>query len=135
MQLQNLRSGELDVIDSIPFVEYKSLQEGGEYDVSSEPGLGYIGIWLNVTQPPFEDKTLRQAVYRLIDRDAIVDAALRNVGGSPANSPFGKASFAYNEETDAYDKPSVKEAKALLEEAGKPNGFSFTLKIDPSPVN
>ncbi|MEJ7819557.1 MAG: ABC transporter substrate-binding protein [Rubrobacteraceae bacterium] len=133
VQLQNFRSGELDIIDSIPFVEFKNLQEGGDYVVSNEPGLGYIGIWLNVTQPPFEDKALRQALYQLVDREAIVKAVLRDVGGSPANSPFGKESFAYDEKTDAFEKPSVSEAKKLLEEAGKPDGFSFTLKIDPSP--
>ena len=135
VQYQNLQSGELDLIDSIPFVEFKDLQESGDYRVSVEPGLGYQGIWLNVTQPPFDNKQLRQAVYRLVDRDAIVKAVLRGVGGTPANSPFSKSSWAYSEESDAYPPRSVEEAKALLEEAGEPNGFSFTLKLDPSPTS
>jgi peptide/nickel transport system substrate-binding protein len=133
VQYQNLQSGELDLIDSIPYVEFRELQESGDYRVSMEPGLGYQGIWLNVTQPPFDNKQLRQAVYRLVDREAIVKAVLRNVGGTPANSPFSKASWAYSEESDAYPPRSVEEAKALLEEAGEPDGFSFTLKLDPSP--
>jgi len=135
VQYQNLQSGELDLIDSIPYVEFKDLQESGDYKVSIEPGLGYQGIWLNVTQPPFDNKQLRQAVYRLVDREAIVKAVLRDVGGSPANSPFNKSSWAYSEESDAYPARSVEEAKALLEEAGEPNGFSFTLKLDPSPTS
>src|SRR5918992_4418966 len=135
VQYQNLQSGELDLIDSIPFVEFKELQESGDYKVSVEPGLGYQGIWLNVTQPPFDNKALRQAVYRLGDREAIVQAALRNVGGTPGNSPFGEQSWAYSEESDAYPPRSVEEAKALLEEGGEPDGFSFTLKLDPSPTS
>src|SRR5215217_6745588 len=135
IQYQNLESGELDLIDSIPFVEFKDLQESGDYKVSIEPGLGYQGIWLNVTQPPFDDKQLRQAVYRLVDRGAIVKAVLRGVGGEAGNSPFGERSWAYSEQSDEYPERSVEEAKSLLEEAGKPNGFSFTLKIDPSPIN
>jgi peptide/nickel transport system substrate-binding protein len=135
VQYQNLQSGELDLIDSIPFVEFRGLQEGGEYEVSVVPGLGYQGIWLNVTQPPFDNKALRQAVYRLVDREAIVQAVLRNVGGEPGNSPFSEASWAYSEESDAYPERSVEEAEALLEEAGQPDGFSFTLKLDPSPTN
>jgi peptide/nickel transport system substrate-binding protein len=135
VQYQNLQSGELDLIDSIPLVEFRDLQESGEYNVSIRPGLGYQGIWLNVTQPPFDNKALRQAVYRLVDREAIVQAALRNVGGTPGNSPFGEQSWAYSEESDAYPPRSVEEAKALLEEGGEPDGFSFTLKIDPSPIN
>jgi peptide/nickel transport system substrate-binding protein len=135
VQYQNLQSGELDLIDSIPYVEFRDLQESGDYRVSIEPGLGYQGMWLNVTQPPFDNEQLRQAVYRLVDREAIVKAVLRNVGGTPANSPFSEASWAYSEESDEYPPRSVEEAKALLEEAGEPDGFSFTLKIDPSPVN
>ncbi len=135
VQYQNLQSGELDIIDSIPFVEFEGLQEEGEYKVSVEPGLGYQGIWLNVTQPPFDNKALRQAVYRLVDREAIVQAVLRDVGGQPGNSPFGEQSWAYSEQSDAYPERSVEEAKALLEEAGEPDGFSFTLKLDPSPTN
>lgn len=134
VQYQNLQSGELDIIDSIPYVEFKNLQKDDNYRVSIVPGLGYQGFNLNTRQPPFDDKLLRQAVYRLVNREAIVDAVLRNVGGSPANSPFGKESWAYSEESDAYPERSVEEAKALLEEAGQQGGFSFTLKIDPSPI-
>jgi peptide/nickel transport system substrate-binding protein len=135
VQYQNLQSGELDIIDSIPLVEFKELQESGDYNVSIEPGLGYQGVFLNVTQPPFDNKQLRQAVYRLVDRDAIVKAVLRDVGGEAGNSPFSEQSWAYSEESDSYPERSVEEAKALLEEAGEPDGFSFTLKTDPSPIN
>src|SRR5215212_8513656 len=43
VQYQNLQSGELDLIDSIPFVQFKALQENSDYRVSVEPGLGYQG--------------------------------------------------------------------------------------------
>ncbi len=135
VQYQNLRSGELDLIDSIPFVEFENLQESGDYRVSVVPGLGYQGFYLNTQQPPFDNKALRQAVYRLVDREAIVKAVLRNVGGTPANSPFSKQSFAYSKESDSYPEPSVAAAKKLLEEGGEPNGFSFTYKTDPSPAS
>jgi peptide/nickel transport system substrate-binding protein len=36
--------------------------------VSLVPGLGYSGFYLNMRQPPFDDKLLRQAVYRLVNR-------------------------------------------------------------------
>lgn len=135
VQYQNLRSGELDIIDSIPFVEFKNLRESGDYKVNIQQGLGYQGFFLNTRQPPFNNKKLRQAVYNLVDREAIVKAALRGVGGDPGNSPFSKASFAYSKESDSYDAPNVQEAKKLLREAGKPDGFSFTWKTGPSPMS
>lgn len=135
VQYQNLRSGELDLIDSIPFVEFNSLQDSDDYQVFIEPGLGYAGFYFNVRQPPFDNQQLRQAVYRLVDRDAIVKAVLRNWGGTPANSPFSKQTFAYSEESDSYPPRSVEAAKQLLQEAGQPDGFSFTFKIDPSPAS
>src|ERR671915_939349 len=109
VQYQNLQSGELDLIDSIPPVEFKSLQESGDYKVSIEQGLGYQGFYLNVTQPPFDNKALRQAVYHLVDREAIVKAALRGALGEPGNSPFSEQSWAYSEESDRYPDPSVEE--------------------------
>jgi peptide/nickel transport system substrate-binding protein len=135
VQYQNLQSGELDIIDSIPFVEFKDLQKSGDYNVSIETGLGFQGFYINVTQPPFDNKYLRQAVYRLVDREAIVKAALRNVGGEAGNSPFSEQSWAYSEQSDSYPEPSVEEAKALLKKGGEPGGFSFTFKTDPSPIN
>jgi peptide/nickel transport system substrate-binding protein len=134
VQYQNLQSGELDLIDSIPFVSFKDLQKSGDFRVSLVSGLGYGGFYLNTREPPFDDELLRQAVYRLVNRDAIVKAVLRGVGGTPANSPFSEQSFAYGESDDFPDR-SVDEAKKLLEQAGKPDGFSFTYKTDPSPTS
>ncbi len=134
VQYQSLQSGELDLIDSIPFVNFRDLESSGDYRVSIVPGLGYGGFYLNTKQPPFDDKLLRQAVYRLVNREAIVKAVLRNVGGTPANSPFSKQSFAYGE-SDDYPERSVADVQKLLEEAGKPDGFSFTYKTDPSPTS
>lgn len=134
VQYQNLQSGELDLIDSIPYVEFRNLQSDENYRVSILPGLGYQGMNLNTQQPPFDDKRVRQAVYQTVNREAIVKAVLRGVGGSPANSPFGEDSWAYSKESDAYPARDPEKAKALLKEAGESN-LSFTLKIDPAPTS
>lgn len=134
VQYQNLKSGELDLIDSIPFVDFKDLQNSGDFRVSLKPGLGYNGFYLNVKEPPFNNKALRQAVHSLVDRKAIVGAVLRNIGGTPGNSPFSKSSFAYGK-SDKFPKPSAAKAKSLLKKAGKPGGFSFTFKIDSTPAS
>ncbi|MDP9438163.1 MAG: ABC transporter substrate-binding protein [Actinomycetota bacterium] len=132
VQLQNLRSGQLDMIDQIPFNEVRTLEEGGDYKVINETGLGFQGFYLNLTRPPFDDPNLRRAVYEMADREAIVGAVLREVGGAAGNSPFGPDSFAHGESDEA-EPPNVKEARAALEEAGMPDGFEFTMKLPATP--
>ena len=110
VQYQNLQSGELDIIDSIPVVEFKDAAERGLQRLHG----GDLVQWLNVTQPPFDNKQLCQAVYRLVDRDAIVKAVLRDVGGEAGNSPSASTSWAYSLVTRTLER-SVEEAKALLE--------------------
>jgi peptide/nickel transport system substrate-binding protein len=132
VQLQNLRSGELDVIDEVPSVEMNGLKDDAEFPLSDRPSLGYQGIHLNTTRPPFDEELLRRAVYTLTDRDAVAAAALQGAGGVPGNSPFGPQSLAYGA-SDEYEGPNVEEATALLEEAGRPDGFTFTLKIGTQP--
>ena len=134
VQYQNLQSGELDIIDSIPVVEFKELQQSRDYNVSIEQGLGYQGIWLNVTQPPFDNKQLRQAVYRLVDRDAIVKAVLRDVGGEAGNSPSASSPGLTARESDSY-LSAASRRRRRCSKGGEPDGFSFTLKTDPSPIN
>jgi peptide/nickel transport system substrate-binding protein len=62
----------------------------------------------------------------LIDRDAIVNVVL-NGAAIPAHSPFVPSHFAYGS-SDKAAKPDIAKAKELLNKAGVPNGFSFTLQ-------
>ncbi|WP_039944227.1 ABC transporter substrate-binding protein [Thermicanus aegyptius] len=131
--LMNLKSGQVDMTNRFPFKEIEKSKNDPNFTVISEPGQGYQGIHLNVSKPPFDRKELRQAVDLLIDRDAIVNVLLSGAG-TPAHSPFSPTSFAYGE-SDRYEKPDLQKARDLLKKAGKPNGFSFTLKIGTSPLN
>lgn len=130
----NLRSGQFDIVDSVPFNQLGPLSRDDDFRVYNEPELGYQGMWLNTSTPPFDDEKLRRAVYTLVNREAIVSAVLRDRGGEVANSPFAPTSFAYGQ-SDEFERGGVREARRLLEEAGKPDGFTFTLTVPTSPVN
>ncbi|KKB09287.1 hypothetical protein VE26_04785 [Devosia chinhatensis] len=96
------------------------------FDVVS-PG-SFFTIQFNLTKPPFDDIRVRQALFYGIDRDEITSAiapiSKRTYGLNPPSFPGGftaetiPAEIAYN-----YDP---EKAKALLAEAGFPNGLSFT---------
>ena len=75
---------------------------------------------------PFADKRVRQAINMAIDREAIKRAVMRgqSVPAGVIAPPFVNG---YTKELDALPKVDVDKAKALLKEAGYPDGFQVTL--------
>lgn len=93
-------------------------------------GTGSLSLHLrlNTSRAPFDDVRVRQAIYFALDRQEILDVA--NAGlGSPLNAGYlPKGRFgALNE--PVYGAPDLDKARALLAEAGYPDGFDTTLLI------
>jgi peptide/nickel transport system substrate-binding protein len=78
---------------------------------------------------PFDNKLVRQAIAFAIDRSAIIDGAMFGYG-TPIGTHFAPHHPAYVDLTagSAYDP---EKAKALLVEAGLPDGFETTLYLPP----
>lgn len=95
------------------------------FDVVS-PG-SFFTIQFNLTKAPFDDIRVRQALFYGIDRDEITTAiapiSQRTYGLNPPSFPGGFNADTIPEEV-AY-KYDPEKAKALLAEAGYPNGLSF----------
>ncbi len=83
----------------------------------------------NNKMPPFDNVKVRQALAHAIDRQAIIDGAMFGYG-TPIGTHFAPHNPDYVDLTDisAYDP---ERAKALLAEAGFPDGFTTTLKLPP----
>lgn len=81
---------------------------------------------------PFKDKRVRLAMNMAIDRQAIVDNLLAGQS-KPANQPANPATFGYNPDLPLYEYNPTK-AKALLAEAGYPNGFELIAEIIPGAI-
>lgn len=83
----------------------------------------------NNLMPPFDNPLVREALSHAIDRNAIIDGAMFGYG-TPIGSHFAPHHPAYVDLTgeSAYD-PDL--ARALLAEAGLPDGFTTTLKLPP----
>src|SRR5262249_15328936 len=75
---------------------------------------------------PFADKRVRQAMSIAIDREGIRRAVMRNQS-KPSGMVIGPFVNGYDAKMGAAPAVSVDRAKALLAEAGYPNGFSITL--------
>ncbi len=83
----------------------------------------------NNKQAPFDDVRVREALAHAIDRQAIIDGAMFGYG-TPIGTHFAPHNPAYKDLTggSAYDP---ERAKALLAEAGLPDGFETTLHLPP----
>ncbi|MDH7799774.1 peptide/nickel transport system substrate-binding protein [Beijerinckia sp. GAS462] len=123
-----LERGDADVSYELPNKDFVELKDSGKLSVVSTPfsnGCQYLGM--NVTQPPFDNLKVRQAVAYAIPYQKIMDAALYGLGtplfGATAPPPAAwPVAHAYNLD--------LAKARQLLSEAGYPNGFETTLSFD-----
>ncbi len=129
-RLQALLSGQIHIavglsIDAIPQMK----TAGVGVDVYPAP---YILAWPFMSsnrQTPFSDRRVRQAANYAVDKESIVRNLL-NGNGFPAGQAATRQTFGYNPDVKAYPYDPAK-AKALLAEAGYPNGFKMAAEVLP----
>lgn len=83
----------------------------------------------NNGREPFSNIKVRQAIAHALNREEII-AGNGSGYGTPIGSHFSPANEAYVDLTGTYPYDTAK-AKALLAEAGYPDGFKATLKLPP----
>ncbi len=129
-RLQALQSGDIDIATSIPSDAIDLIENmGGAVHTVSLPGA--ISIILNaVKSKPFRDARVRQALNYAVDKDLIIDQLL--AGRTRAVSqPAAHTAFGYDDSLEPYPF-DPEQAKALLTEAGYPDGFSFVVEATGS---
>ncbi|MFZ0347589.1 MAG: ABC transporter substrate-binding protein [Pseudolabrys sp.] len=125
-----LERGDADISYDLPNKDFVELKQDGKLTIVSTPysnGIQYIGM--NVKNPPFDNIKVRQAVAYAIPYQKIMDAVLFGL----AKPLFGAVPDAPTEV--AWPQPhkyntDIAKAKALMAEAGYPNGFDTTLSFD-----
>lgn len=125
-----LERGDADVSYDLPNKDFVELKESGKLTIISTPysnGLQYMGM--NVTKPPFDNVKVRQAMAYAMPYQKIMDAVLFGLSkpmfGAPADY---KTEVAWPQPTK-YTTDLAK-AKALLAEAGYPDGFETEISFD-----
>ena len=134
-----LLSGEIDFISPIPLQDVPRMKERSGFTVHEGIearvimfGFKHDGDELMFSDDvsgknPFQDIRVRKAAYQSIDVDTLIDKIMRGNAQSAAQLVSDTMS-GYSESNDerlAYDTEA---AKALLTEAGYPDGFSFGLQ-------
>jgi peptide/nickel transport system substrate-binding protein/oligopeptide transport system substrate-binding protein len=134
--LLRLQKGEVDVPgDGIPPAKFQEVMADPEQKARVVEGgqlhTGYVTM--NTQMPPFDNVKVRQAVNMAINKDRIVQ--LINNRAVPANQPLPPSMPGYDTAFKGYAY-DVEKAKALLAEAGHPDGFEtelFAMNTDPNP--
>lgn len=129
-----LETGELDVIEGIPeqpWVEKMRPMSGTNVDVFG-PGET-VTLHFNMTRSPLGDIRVRQALAHCISRDTVRTAIGEDVT-TPLYSPVpqslaGGMSRDEVAERGLLYEPDRERARQLLEEAGFPDGFSFSARM------
>jgi len=134
--LLRLQKGEIDVPgDGIPPAKFQEVMADPEQKARVVEGgqlhTGYVTM--NTTMAPFDNVKVRQAVNMALNKARIIQ--IINGRAVPANQPLPPSMPGYDKEYKGYPY-DVAKAKALLAEAGHPDGFDtqlFAMNTDPNP--
>jgi peptide/nickel transport system substrate-binding protein len=132
-----LLSGEMDMIYSVPPQDAERLGKSDGVRLIQGPELRTIYLAMDQDRDellfssvkgknPFKDARVRRAFALAIDEDAIVKRVLRGQGHATWLM-YGPGVNGYDPALDARPAVDLAKAKALLAEAGYPDGFQLTL--------
>lgn len=125
--LLELESGNVHVLDVVNPQDFDRLDEAPDIDLVPTPQVTHLMIALNVSKPPFDDKTVRQAIAQSMDREILAQAIAGRYGTvTPTFLP--PSDWAYDASIEGWGH-DPEAAKALLAEAGHPDGLSFELAV------
>ena len=139
-RLAALKAGQVDLINYVSSADYLSLKRDSAIEVIQGPSAYVMNIQLdqrestpkvydNAGNPlgtnPFRDPKVREAIDLAIDRETMVEVVLEGLG-RPARQVMPEGFFGSSE--NVIDRPyDPDRAKALLAEAGFPQGFTIDL--------
>jgi peptide/nickel transport system substrate-binding protein len=127
-----LQAGEVDLIAPIPHARVAELKRNDKLVIKTIAAPRIFHVTIDVRKAPFDNVKVRQALNHAVDVNAIVKSLYFGHGTRLA-TVVDKGALGYDPRVQpyAYDP---KKARALLAEAGHPNGFetefdSFTGSI------
>jgi peptide/nickel transport system substrate-binding protein len=119
-----LEKGEVHVALKIPPSDLPRLRTNSKIEIMTSPSARTIYLGINCSKEPFTDKRIREALNYAVNKEAIV-AHVLDGAGRVSDAPISPVVSGYAPiKTYEY---SVEKAKALLTEAGFPEGFETTL--------
>ncbi|MEI7265111.1 glutathione ABC transporter substrate-binding protein GsiB [Pectobacterium carotovorum] len=119
-----LQTGEAQFAYPIPFEQAKVLEKNDKLALVASPSILHRYISMNVTQKPFDNPKVRDALNYAINKEALIKVAFSGYA-TPAEGPL-PSSIDYSVKYHPWPYDPAK-ARELLKEAGYPDGFTTTL--------
>jgi peptide/nickel transport system substrate-binding protein len=108
-------SAEAQIADNIPYANVEQLRQQGR-TVEGGKGMNHMFLMFNTAAKPFDDVRVRQALHYAIDRQKMIDVALK--GHGTASSSFLNDDHPDHKRAAVVYDYDPEKAKALLKEAG-----------------
>ena len=122
-----LETGEVDLAYDILPNDLSKIDGNPALTLYDAPSLTCFYVSMNLTKAPFDNQKVRDAISYAIDRELIVET-IASGSGLPADAIIAPDVFGYYDVDDYEYNPE--KAKALLAEAGYPNGFETSLWVN-----
>jgi ABC-type transport system substrate-binding protein len=124
-RLLELQAGTVDGIDNVAPSDFETVEGDANLQLLIRPALNVFYIGMQRDFPPFDNVDVRRALAMGIDRQRIVDTFYPT--GSEVASHFTPCSIPNGCEGEAWYDFDPEAARALLAEAGYPDGFETTI--------
>ncbi|TCM52669.1 peptide/nickel transport system substrate-binding protein [Rhizobium sp. PP-F2F-G48] len=127
-QRLQIEAGDIDVATRLSSTDLNALDAGGKVTIQKTPGFGFYYLALNQKDEILSKPKVREAFRYLIDYDGLAGTVMKYYGVKqqtivPAGLPGASSENPYTLDID--------KAKALLAEAGYPDGFSKVYYATP----
>lgn len=127
-RLLELQSGTVDGIDNLSPEDIASVSNDPNIQIVERPAFNIMYLGMNSSIPPFDNVLVRRAIAMAIDKQRIIDnyypagSSIAEQFTPPLVYPGHSADLKWYD----YD---IEAAKALLAEAGYPNGLETTISF------
>lgn len=125
------RAGELDMTATVPPTAISSLRDMQSSELRITPSLGLYYLAFDLTEPPFDDVDLRQALTMAIDREVLISVLGRGEQAAFGIVPPGVANYrgAQFEWKDLAASERQALARDLYSEAGYDDSRPLQMKL------
>ena len=128
--MEGLEAGEYDLVNEVPPHLFERMAAAAHLRLLKVGGLNLRFLGMQVGRPALQDRRVREAIVRAVDRDRLATHLGRGAM-IPARGPLPPASLGYDPQVrqPAFDPGR---ARALLQEAGAASGPTLRLLYNAS---